>query len=80
MAKALGVFLLPIILSVLSLPARAASVEEFYKGNPYPSGEERRRLNEAWDGFMSLVAELVPDRAVSPPVNGKEYKDGFDPG
>ena len=32
MAKALGVFLLPIILSVLSLPARAASVEEFYKG------------------------------------------------
>lgn len=54
--------------------------EEFYKGNPYPSGEERRRLNEAWDGFMSLVAELVPDRAVSPPVNGKEYKDGFDPG
>jgi tripartite-type tricarboxylate transporter receptor subunit TctC len=32
MAKALGIFLLPIILSVLPVAARAASVEDFYKG------------------------------------------------
>ena len=32
MAKALGVFLLPIIISVLPISAQAASVEEFYKG------------------------------------------------
>src|SRR6266508_6623851 len=32
MAKALGVFLLPIFISVLLLSARAASVEDFYKG------------------------------------------------
>ena len=32
MAKALGVFLLPILISVMPVSARAASVEEFYKG------------------------------------------------
>src|SRR6266581_3682183 len=32
MAKALGVFLLPIFISVLLVSARAASVEDFYKG------------------------------------------------
>ena len=32
MAKALGIFLLPIILSVLPVSAHAASVEDFYKG------------------------------------------------
>jgi len=32
MANALGLFLLPIILSVLPVTARAASVEDFYKG------------------------------------------------
>ena len=32
MAKALGVFLLPIIISVLLVSARAASVEDFYNG------------------------------------------------
>ena len=32
MAKTLGVFLLPIIISVLLVSARAASVEDFYNG------------------------------------------------
>jgi tripartite-type tricarboxylate transporter receptor subunit TctC len=32
MAKTLGVFLLPIVISVLMVSARAASVEDFYKG------------------------------------------------
>ena len=32
MAKALGIFLLPIIISTSLVSARAASVEDFYKG------------------------------------------------
>lgn len=41
---------------------------ELYRGNPYPQGEERKRMNSSWDVFISNVAELVPDRSVSPPV------------
>ncbi len=32
MAKALGLFLLPILISILLVSARAASVEDFYNG------------------------------------------------
>ena len=42
--------------------------EELYKGNPYPVGEERKRLNGAWDGLMSQVVEFVPDRSSTPPM------------
>nr|WP_250808056.1 LPD1 domain-containing protein [Neorhizobium tomejilense] len=35
--------------------------EEFYKGNPYPAGEERKRLNSSWRNLMGLVYDIVPD-------------------
>jgi tripartite-type tricarboxylate transporter receptor subunit TctC len=58
MAKAFGVFLFPIIISV-SLSARAASVEDFYKGKTiqFVVGGT---AGGGYDAYTRLIARYFP--------------------
>ena len=59
MAKALGVFLLPIIISVLLVSARAASVEDFYNGKTlqFVVGGS---AGGGYDAYTRLIARHFP--------------------
>jgi hypothetical protein len=49
--------------------------EEIYKGNPYPSGDDLRRLVAGFECLMAASAELIPDRSIVPPFSAVVTND-----
>src|SRR4026208_91102 len=75
MAKALGVFLLPIILSVLPVTARAAAREDFYKGKPiqFIVGGS---AGGGYDTYTRLIARHFPQYVPGKPATVVQHMPG----